>query len=111
MNSVLGHDSVLQGYTGPETIWANEINFVMNRTSGAGSIAGPVGQVRATTVRRKPPVSSTMVFNYFHYFTQCQKCRGNVIRGRYVQWVAQRGHHVNRLFRFTRKLCTKFRIL
>ena len=30
MNTVLGHDSALQGYFGPGTNWANEMNFVMN---------------------------------------------------------------------------------
>ena len=38
MNGVLGHDSVLQGYTGPDTTWANEMNSVMNHALGAGSI-------------------------------------------------------------------------
>ena len=41
---VLGHDSVSQGYTGQDTTWANEINFVMNHAPGAGSIARPVDQ-------------------------------------------------------------------
>ena len=31
MNDVLGHDSALQGYIGPETTWANEMNFIMNQ--------------------------------------------------------------------------------
>ena len=30
MNGALGHDSALQGYTGPGTTWADEMNFVMN---------------------------------------------------------------------------------
>ena len=38
----LGHDSALQGHTGPGTTWANEMNFVMERAPGAGSIARPV---------------------------------------------------------------------
>ena len=42
MNGVQGHDSALQGYTGPRTAWANEINFVMSHAPGAGSIAQPV---------------------------------------------------------------------
>ena len=44
MNSVLGHDSSLKGYTWPGTTWANEMNFVMNHASGAGFIARPVNQ-------------------------------------------------------------------
>ena len=43
MSVVLGHDSALLGYTGPETTLANKKNFVMNHAPGAGSIAGPVG--------------------------------------------------------------------
>ena len=35
MNGVLGHDSTLQGYTGPVTTWANEMHFVMNHAPGA----------------------------------------------------------------------------
>ena len=42
MNGVLGHDSALKGYTGPGTTWANEMNFMVNHASGAGSIARPV---------------------------------------------------------------------
>ena len=44
MIGVLGHDSALQGYAGPETTWANKMNFVMNHAPGAGSLAQPVGQ-------------------------------------------------------------------
>ena len=44
INGVLGHDSVWQGYTGPNTTWANEINSVMNHAPGAGSLARPVDQ-------------------------------------------------------------------
>ena len=36
---VLGLDSALQDYTGLGTIWANEMNFVMNYAPGAGSTA------------------------------------------------------------------------
>ena len=39
MSAVLGQDSALQGYTGPGTNWANEMNFGMNHASGAGSVA------------------------------------------------------------------------
>ena len=46
---VLDHDSALLGYTGPRTIWANEMNFVTHHATGAGSIAQPVVQ-RSTTV-------------------------------------------------------------
>ena len=42
MNGVLSHDSALQGFTGPGTNWANEMNFVMNHAAGEGSIARPV---------------------------------------------------------------------
>ena len=38
MTGVLGHDSTLQGYTGPRTAWANEMNFVMNHVPGVGLI-------------------------------------------------------------------------
>ena len=34
MNGALGHESALQGWTGPGTTWANEINFVMNNALG-----------------------------------------------------------------------------
>ena len=37
MDSVLGHNSALQSYTGPETIWANEMSFGMKHAPGAGS--------------------------------------------------------------------------
>ena len=40
----LGHDSALQGYTGPRTTWADGINFIMNHVPGTGSIARPVDQ-------------------------------------------------------------------
>ena len=30
----LGHDSALEGYIGPRTIWANEMNFVMKYALG-----------------------------------------------------------------------------
>ena len=48
MIGVLGHDSALQGYTGPDTTWANDINSVMNHAPGAGSIARPVDQRSST---------------------------------------------------------------
>ena len=44
MNGSLDHDSALKGYTGPGTILANEINFVMDHAPGAGLIACPVDQ-------------------------------------------------------------------
>ena len=44
MNDALGNDSVLEGKTGPETTWVNEMTFVMNHAPGTGSIARPVGQ-------------------------------------------------------------------
>ena len=44
MNGVLGHESALLGYTGPETTWANEMNSVMNHARGEGIITRPVGQ-------------------------------------------------------------------
>ena len=44
MIGILGHDSALYGYTGQGTILANEMNFVMNHATGAGSIDRPVSQ-------------------------------------------------------------------
>ena len=44
MIGVLGHDSALSGYTGPDKTWADDMNFVMHHAPGAGSIARPVGQ-------------------------------------------------------------------
>ena len=37
MSGVLGHDSALKGYAGQETIWANEMNFVMNHARGSST--------------------------------------------------------------------------
>ena len=48
-NRVLVHNYALQGYTGPGTIWGNEINFVTNQRPGAGTIA--------TTALQLPPNS------------------------------------------------------
>ena len=48
MIDVLGHDFALSGTTGQGTTWASELNFVMNHTPGAGSIAGPVDQQSST---------------------------------------------------------------
>ena len=39
LNGVLGHDSVLQSYTGLGTTWANEMDFVTNHAPGVESIA------------------------------------------------------------------------
>ena len=40
-NGVLGHDSALQGYTGPGTTWVNEVNFVVKVTGcGSGQLSG-----------------------------------------------------------------------
>ena len=44
MIGVLGHGAALSGYTGPGTIWTNEMYFVMNHAPGAGSIAWPADQ-------------------------------------------------------------------
>ena len=41
---VLGHNSTLEGYTGPGTTWVNEMNSVRNHASGARSIARPDDQ-------------------------------------------------------------------
>ena len=38
MTDVLGHNSALQGSTGPETTWANEIIVCYHSSSEAGSI-------------------------------------------------------------------------
>ena len=35
---LLGHDSTLKGYDGPGTTLVNELNFVINRARGAGSL-------------------------------------------------------------------------
>ena len=48
MTGILGHDSALQGYIGPGTTWANEMNFVMNHAPIDHSTCWPVVQ-RATT--------------------------------------------------------------
>ena len=34
----------LQGYTGPRITWADEMNFVVDHATGAGSITRPVDQ-------------------------------------------------------------------
>ena len=44
MNGVLSHGCTLQGYTGPWTTWANEMNFVMNRAPVTGLLTRPVDQ-------------------------------------------------------------------
>ena len=44
MNSVSGHKSALLGYTGPGITWTNEMNFVMNHATAAGSPTPPVDQ-------------------------------------------------------------------
>ena len=38
MHGLLGQDSALQGYAGPEKTWANEMNFGLNHAPSAGSI-------------------------------------------------------------------------
>ena len=45
MNGDLGHESALEGYTGPGTTWTNEMKFVINHDPGAGSIARSIDQV------------------------------------------------------------------
>ena len=42
MNSVLSHNSALQGYTGPGITWTNDTIFFFNHAPGAGSIVRPV---------------------------------------------------------------------
>ena len=42
MNGVLGHNVVLQGYTGPGTNWAIDMNFGMKHAPGAGLITLPL---------------------------------------------------------------------
>ena len=44
MSAVLGHDSELEGYTGPGTTWDNELNFVRNHALCAGTVSQPVDQ-------------------------------------------------------------------
>ena len=60
MTGVLGHDSsFVQGFNGPGTTRANEMNFIKNHAPGAGLIARPVDQQSsATTVPRMPPSKS-----------------------------------------------------
>ena len=41
MHDAFHHNSTLQGYTGLETTWANEMNFGVNDAPGAGLIAQP----------------------------------------------------------------------
>ena len=51
MNGVLGHDSALKGYTGPEKTWANEMIFGKNYDPGAGSVARIVDQQSSALTR------------------------------------------------------------
>ena len=44
MNSVLGHDSALYGYTLQGTTLINKVNFSVDKIQGVGSITGPVDQ-------------------------------------------------------------------
>ena len=53
MNGVSGHDSALYGYTGPGTTWVNEMDFVKNHAPGAGSIARPVDHVQREIEERE----------------------------------------------------------
>ena len=46
IDAVLGHDSELVRLYWAGDNWGNELTFVMNHASGAGSIAGPVDQYR-----------------------------------------------------------------
>ena len=55
MNGVSGHDSALEGYTGPVTTWTNEMNFVMNHAPGAWSIGRPIDQQSSANVPWMPP--------------------------------------------------------
>ena len=48
MIGVLGHDSALKGCIGPETTWANEINFVKNHAPSAEPLTRPVDQQSST---------------------------------------------------------------
>ena len=50
---VLCHDSALQGYTG--TIWANEMNCVLNHILGAESNVRPHNQQSSANMVRTPP--------------------------------------------------------
>ena len=45
---IVGDHSSLYGYTGPRTNWANEMDFIMNHASSAGSIDRPVDQQSST---------------------------------------------------------------
>ena len=58
MTDVLGHDFALVSITRPGTTWANNMNFVINRAPGAGSIVRPVEQqYSALPLPRIPPMS------------------------------------------------------
>ena len=46
INGVSGRDTALQGYTGPETTWAYEVNCIINHAPGAGSIVQPATMVQ-----------------------------------------------------------------
>ena len=59
MNDLSGHDSVLQGYTGPETTWANEVNYVMNHAPSAGSIAIALQSIALPLCYGCPPIVYT----------------------------------------------------
>ena len=71
MIGVLGHDSALLGYTGPETTWANEMIFVMNHAPGAGSISNKESFVNQNQIWKFhiPPrkCSSIMDFASHHF--------------------------------------------
>ena len=54
-------------YTEPGTTWANEMNFVMNHVSGAGSIARPVDQhYSALLLYHRCPRANEMKFDVNH---------------------------------------------
>ena len=79
MIGILGRDSALYGYTGPETTWANEMKFVMNHAPGAGSIAR---LVVLSFVYIGFFTIYSFIIELFKFFTFqiCQKTFANVYR-------------------------------
>ena len=49
MNGAVSHNAALKGYIGPGTTWTNEVHFVMNHSTGAGSLTQPVDQQSSAT--------------------------------------------------------------
>ena len=61
---VLDHDSALQGYTGPGTTRANDMNFVMNHAPGAWSIFNLLTSIPA---RYHCTTEAPLIVLMYHY--------------------------------------------